>query len=162
MPIKKELLIEAKNIMKKLFGKSKNVLGVLLRGTDYLKKPKEHAIPPRVEKVIVDVKEMDKLYNYDFIFFTTEDENIKEKFVNNFLDKIKTMNPIMPKQEIRKIEDLNKQTKKYLEFIKTYVLNVIIISKCLDLVAARCGGTLGIFILTKGFRHTKIYNLGEY
>ena len=66
------------------------------------------------------------------------------------------------KEDIKKIEDLNEQIKAYLDFIKNYVLNIIILSKCLDLIAARCGGTMGTFIITEGFRHTKIYNLGEY
>ena len=162
MPIKKEILIEAKIIMKKLFGKSKNVLGVKLRGTDYLKKPKHHAIQPRVEKVISDVREMDKKYNYDFIFFSTEDENMKNKFVKSFVKKIKILDPIIPKAVVRSIKDLNEQSIKYLDYVKNYLLNMIIISKCLDLVASRCGGTLGIYIFSKGFRHTKIYDLGLY
>ena len=162
MPIKKEILIEAKIIMKKLFGKSKNVLGVKLRGTDYLKKPKHHAVQPRVEKVISDVREMDKKYNYDFIFFSTEDENMKNKFIKNFVKKIKLLDPIIPKAVVRSIKDLNEQSIKYLDYVKNYLLNMIIISKCLDLVASRCGGTLGIYIFSKGFRHTKIYNLGLY
>lgn len=163
MPVKKELINEAENIMKKLFGNSRNILGVKLRGTDYVKgRPHEHAIPPKVKQVINDVKDMDRQYNYDFIFLVTEDEDYKKQFLPQFGEKLKLFNPVILKEEIKKIEDLNEQIKAYFDFIKNYVLNIIILSKCLDLIAARCGGTMGTFIITEGFRYTKIYNLGEY
>ena len=46
--------------------------------------------------------------------------------------------------------------------IMLYLLNIIILSKCLDIIAARCSGTAGIFVLTNGFRNIKIYNKGVY
>ena len=166
MPIKNEINNEVSNIMKKLFNNSKNILGVKLRGTDYLsRKEKRHSIQPNVEKVIYDVKIMDKLYKYNFIFFSTEDELIKKKFIPPFKDKIRLLNPnVLVKydyNEKNKI-NLNEQIYGNIEYIKNYVMNIIILSKCLDLVTSRCSGAAGIFVLTNGFRHIKIYNLGTY
>ena len=50
-PIKKEIIIESNYIIKKLFNiNNKNILGILLRGTDYIaKKPKNHPIQPETE-----------------------------------------------------------------------------------------------------------------
>ena len=42
------------------------------------------------------------------------------------------------------------------------MLNIIILSKCLDLLAANTSGTVGVFILTEGFRNYKVYKLGYY
>ena len=85
MPLKIEMIKEAEIKMKEFFGASKNILGVLTRGTDYIYlKPKKHSIPPTVEQVISDTKAMDKLNRYDFIFFSTEDEIIKQKFKKSF------------------------------------------------------------------------------
>ena len=43
MPIKNNIMNEVKINMKKLFGNSKNILGVMIRGTDYIKyRPKYH------------------------------------------------------------------------------------------------------------------------
>ena len=166
MPLKKELLIETDEIMHNLFGYSKNILGVKMRGTDYIAwKPKGHSIPPKIEKVIMDTKMMDKRYNYDFIFFATEDELIKKKFVPNFKKKIKLLNPsIQINYDYNKKDfiNLNENINGNIEYIKNYVLNTIILSKCLDIITPRCSGTAGIFILTNGFRHKIIYNLGEY
>ena len=166
MPIKKDLMNEVNIIMKNLFGNSENILGVKLRGTDYLAaKPPGHSIPPSVNQVILDVKEMDETYNYDFIFFSTEDELIRKKFIPNFKSKIKLLIPktnINYNYEEKDFINLNKNINGNIEYTKNYVLNTIILSKCLDIVANRCSGTAGIFIITNGFRHAKIYNLGQY
>ena len=166
MPVKNEIINEVNDIMKDLFGNSKNILGVKIRGTDYIAaKPKGHSIPPSVEQVISDVKLMDQQYNYDFIFFATEDELIKKKFIPNFKEKIKVLNPkieIDYNYDKSDFINLDKDINGNIEYIKNYVLNTIILSKCLDIVTNRCSGTAGIFILTNGFRHAKIYNLGEY
>ena len=166
IPVKNEIMKEVNDIMKELFGDSKNILGVKMRGTDYTAwKPPGHSIPPKVEQVIEDVKLMDKEYNYDFIFFSTEDELIRKEFVPNFGTKLKTLNPnikINYNYTEKDFINLNKNINGNLEYIKNYILNTIILSKCVDIVTNRCSGTAGIFILTDGFRHSKIYNLGQY
>ena len=164
MPIRNEIMKEAEINMKRFFGKSKNILGVLIRGTDYVKgRPPRHPIPPKVERVIIDVKEMDKNYNYDFIYFTSEDEQIRNKFISEFKDKVKYLIPKFSSHYINhNITDINVKIKEYHDFVRIYLINIIIISKCLDIVISRCSGAAGVFVLTEGFRHTKVYNLGLY
>ena len=154
-PIKKEIMNEAKIIMKKFFGKSKNILGVKIRGTDYYSRPKGHSIPARVEKIIPDVKEMDKNYKYDFIYLATEDERVKNKFIPEFENKVRYLEPDLKKEYVNDVE-------KNLDLVKNYILTIIILSKCLDFVGCRCCGATGAFIFSGGFRHSKVYNLGEY
>ena len=62
----------------------------------------------------------------------------------------------------KKFLGFNENIKGNIEFNKIYLLNIIILSKCLDIATARCSGTAGIFILTDGFRNIKIYDLGVY
>ena len=158
MPVKNEIILELKDIMIKLFNNSKNILGVKLRGTDFLSlRLKGHAIPPKVEKVISDVKEMDNKFKYDFIFFASEDELIKQRFVPQFGEKVKLLNPNEVIVYDRKsVITLNKKIIGNLNYAKNYLLNILVLSKCLDLVSSRGSGAAGIFILTKGFRNTKI------
>ena len=85
MPIKKEFIREANNKYRILFGRSNNVLGVLVRWTDYTTlKLKGHPIQPSAELVMEDITKMDNKYKYDFIFLTTEDENIRRKIIGRF------------------------------------------------------------------------------
>ena len=94
LPIKRNIIDQSEKIMYKLFKNSKNILGVLARGTDYIsRKPKGHAIPPNLSDIIHDVKEMDDKYNYDYIFFSTEDEIIRDNFTNIFAKKVRQIRP---------------------------------------------------------------------
>ena len=157
IPVKHEIVKDAEIIMNHLFGKSKNILGVKIRGTDYLRRPGGHPVQPKTEQVISDVKTYDEKYKYEYIFFTSEDENIKRKFVPEFKDKIKLLN--LGDSYMRNFTNKNYQ---HLNFEKNYILNVIILSRCLDLLTSKCNGVVGAIFFSKGFRNTFFYDLGEY
>ena len=166
LPIKKEIIDLSNIIMNHLFKYSNNILGVLTRGTDYLsRKPYQHPIPPKLSDLIYDVKEMDYKYSYDYIFFSTEDDKVREQFSKIFAKKIKQIKPNIKtnyNNSKKNYLGYNENIKGNIEFNKIYLLNIIILSKCLDIITARCNGAAGIFILNKRFRNVKIYNLGVY
>lgn len=166
IPIKKEIIKESNIITKILLKNSNNILGILIRGTDYLaRKPKFHPIPPNITIVINDIKIFDKKYKYDYFFIGTEDNIIRNKFINEFGEKlkyIKSKNEIEYNYKKKSFLALNKNMKGNINNIKIYLLNIIILSKCIDVICARTNGTIGLLILTKGFRNSKIYFLGEY
>ena len=166
IPIKKDIIIESNILIKKLFkGNNKNVLGILLRGTDYLaKKPKKHPIQPSTEIVINDVIKADKQNRYDYIFITTEDELILEKFKNRFVNKLKYYkdNHINYNYTKKKYLAFNENVLGNITFHKIYLINIIILSKCIDIISSKAGGLWGAMILSKGFRNYKIYSLGYY
>ena len=166
IPIQNKIVKDSENIIKKLFKESTNVLGVLLRGTDYMvKKPSEHPVIPNTNNVIEDVKKMDNKNKYDFIFLATEDNIIRNKFIKSLKKKLKFL-------IYEKKIDYNYTEKDYfannknlignVEFVKIYLLNMIILSKCIDIISAQTSGSIGVFILSKGFRNNKVYNLGYY
>ena len=74
-PLKKIKINKANIIIKELLNNSKNLLGILIRRTDFISsKQKLHPIPPKSEIVIRDIKEMDKKNNYKFLFIATEED----------------------------------------------------------------------------------------
>lgn len=166
IPIKNEILNEENIIRLKFFKGSINILGILARGTDYLAtKPKKHPIPPCSKLMFNDIKEMNNKYNYDWFFLTTEDELIREKFIKEFGKKIKylkTKQNIIYNYKKKELLSINKNVKKNFNFMKIYLISIIILSKCIDIISARTSGSIGAFILTNGFRNYKIYYLGEY
>ena len=119
MPIKSKIIDLSNHIMYKLFKITKNILGVLIRGTDYvLTKPKGHPIQPNLTDVVNDVKEMDNKYKYDYIFFTTEDEIIKKKFSKIFQNKVKQIRSnieINYDYSIKQFIAYNNKIKDYIE-----------------------------------------------
>ena len=161
MPIKKEIINEANIIWKKLFKKSKNVLGVLGRGTDFVNlKPNGHSIPPSTDKMIEDVKKMNKKNKYDWIYLATEDDKIKRKFSKEFGQKIKMVQNTNINYQGGYIGDI--KILQGIKFQKIYLLSMITLSKCIDVVIARCSGAMGAFIFSKGFRESIVYFLGQY
>ena len=92
IPIRNEIINESNRIIKTIFQDSKNVLGVLLRGTDYIAmKPRGHPIPPKTEDVIKNVKLLDNKNKYNWIFLATEDNNIRDIFIKSIGIKVKCL-----------------------------------------------------------------------
>ena len=166
IPVKSEIIREANDKFKFLFNNLINVLGILIRGTDYIaKKPRGHAIQPNPEMVFKDIKNMDKKFNYDWIFITTEDDFIREKFKKKFGKRLKYIkSKININYDYRKKQFLafNSLISGNVYYMRIYLINVIILSKCLDIICSKTAGSLVTFILTNGFRNIKVYNLGYY
>lgn len=164
IPIKEEIINESKVIMNNLFKGSYNVLGILARGTDYIaKRPRFHPVAPTVEMIINDIKEMDRKYNYDYYFLTTEDVNIRMKLIQEFGSKLKFLKP---KKDIE-YDNQNflykyKSLHKNIDLNKVYLISIYILSKSIDIISARTGGALILFILSDGFRNKRVYFLGRY
>ena len=164
IPIKEEILKEANKKYKFLFKNSNNILGVLIRGTDYIGR-KAHAIQPNPLNVVKDINEMDNKYKYDWIFITTEDDIIREIFIKNYGKKLRYIKPkinINYNYNKKELLAFNNKIKGNLSFMKVYLINIIILSKCIDIVTSMTAGSIVAFVLSNGFRNKKIYNLGYY
>lgn len=166
VPIKKNIILEAEKTRIKLFGNSTNILGILMRGTDFIAvKPKYHNIPPDCKIVFEDIMKLDKINKYDYFFITTEDRVLREKFINKFKKKIKyfiNKNDIKYDYKNKNFLAEDNNIKGNFRFMKDYLINIIILSKCLDILSAKTNGAIGAFIFSKGFRFSKVYDLGSY
>ena len=165
LPIKDEIIEESEKMIQKLFHHSKNVLGVLARGTDIVTmKPSGYPIPPTAETMINDVEKFDLINKYDFIFLVTEDNKIRNKFLEAFKTKLKFIelnNTIVYNYEGKEFLSNNKNVQNF-EYQKNYLINIIILSRCIDIVSARTYGSAAAVILSNGFRNSFFYNLGQY
>lgn len=149
---------------------SNRVLGVLCRGTDYLKlKPKGHPVQPDPNDVINKCKEIATMKDCSHVFLATEDKNILESFKIAFKDKL-----IYLEQERASQEQLdgnvylasvyrNRNCDKY-EMGLNYLAAIYLLSKCSCFIGGRTGGTKGVLLLRnqQDFDYTYIYNLGIY
>ena len=110
---------------------------------------------------------MNSIYKYDYYFITTEDDNIRDKLINNYKGKIRyyykeKIKFNYHKNNYNNFLGFNKNIKGNINYMKIYLINIIILSKCIDMIGARTNGSIGAFILTKGFRNSFIYSLGRY
>ena len=163
MSVNRNILKEAKKIWYKLFRHSKNVLGIFVRGTDYSSlQPGGHSRQPSIDIIINDTITMDKQNKYDYIFLGTEDDEIRNAFIKKFGKKLKYL---VPKDKL--VYDsgyltYSKNVFGNMDFSKTYLLSIVILSKCIDIISSRTSGAAGVFIISNGFRNKLVYYLGDY
>jgi len=165
LKVKPTIYDEIINVRKKLFAPNDRVLGVLLRGTDYLdKKPKWHPIPPPQEFAASTVAAAFQKWQCNKIFLATEDKSIVEFFKRVFGNLCVTLD--REYVDYKSGEDvalvrIDRPNDHFLQG-REYLTQIVLLSTCNSFVAARCSGTLGVMMMTDAFEHTYFFNLGRY
>lgn len=163
--VKPKRMEEILSVRQKLFLPNKRILGVLLRGTDYLaEKPKWHPIPPPIEFAASIAKSKLKEWNCDKIFLATEDKSIVQSFENLLGDLCITYDreyvDFVPGKRIVGMS-IDRANDSFIQG-KDYLTQMILLTMCNSLVAARCNGTAGVMMLADKLEHTYFFNLGRY
>ena len=165
--IKPELMEEILEIRDRFFSSEDRVLGVILRGTDYLvRKIKGRPIPPPIDfaKSIVNVKL--KEWNCNKFFLATEDKKILEPFQKTFgyrcviLDR-EYVDYNSLKDKWVSVCRIDRENDHYLQG-KEYITQIVLLSMCNSLVGARCSGNTTAMLLNDNFEHTYFFNVGRY
>lgn len=144
-----------------------NVLGVLLRGTDYTKRQAyEEFIQPETKKVIKDIKKLLAEGKFKKVYLATEDKFIYEEFKKEFGELLIENRQYM--------YSTNYDSEKYLSEIKVnrknhnynlaleYLASLYILSKCKGFLGGMAGGTRIAYLLSENWQYLKIYDLGQY
>lgn len=146
------------------------VLGVLVRGTDYLRlKPAFHPVQPAISDVINECRDVIKKYRYTHIYLATEEEKYEELFDQEFPNIILTNKRHYIGNKYWSDEtshcykvslDIENENKtKGLE----YLSSLEILAKCNGLVAGNCGGSQYSYLRNNGkYEYCHIYDLGLY
>lgn len=149
--------------------KNKNVLGVLVRGTDYITlKPAGHPKQPPIEDIVAKVKEKISEKPWDAIYVATEEErymNIMRKAFDNidilenkrrYYDKYYSEN----KKYINEVtfDRENDSVQKGLQ----YFSSMMILSQCDGIVAGNCGGARLAMLMSKPNVDSYVFDLGYY
>jgi len=90
---------------------------------------------------------------------------IRTKFIKKLGYKLKYLKSnINIKYNFKKKQWLYKNPNIYrnYQYHKIYLINILILSKCIDVISARTGGAIVLYIISNGFRNDKIYYLGNY
>ena len=145
-------------------GDDARILGVLARGTDYLKqKPKGHAVQPDIETIIKKTNEYMKKCDCNYIFLATEDKRFEERFRKEF-DGLCIFNErcyIDYSDGSISYMRANREKDRFLRG-REYLTNIYILSRCNALVAGRTNGTLGAILMSDGYEEEFLFELGTY
>lgn len=148
----------------------KNVMGVLCRGTDYIKKkPYGHPIQPDPNEVIALVKQKMIDLNLEYIYLATEEYRIVKQFEAEFPGKI-IVNQRTYYDEI--FEQMNYSEIYQVQFHREndlywkgleYLSSIWLLSRCDALIAGNCGGSTSALYLNNGkYKYWYLFNLGMY
>jgi len=165
LKIKPALYEEIMETRQKLFSPTDRVLGVILRGTDYVSiRPKGHPIAPPLEFAASVVNAKLKEWKCNKIFLATEDINIVQKFKEVFGDICITLDreyiDYSGRVQIARLH-IDRPNDHYLQG-KEYLTQMVLLSTCNSFVSARCGGSVGVMMMTAGFEHTYFFDIGHY
>lgn len=162
--VRERIGIEQKKIKDK-FGENCRILGVKLRGTDYITtKPYLHSVQPTIQQVIKIIRDRMKEWgDFDVCFLATEDLSIIQKMIEafgNWIYVLKDVDRFLPTEVWHESRDSSRCPRKMGE---DYCVEVGLLAKCNSLIASGSQGTTGALLLNQD-RYEQYYkiDLGVY
>lgn len=141
--------------------KPDRTLGVLLRGTDYVKTNLPgHAIHASVERVIDKIAEIEGEWDFDYIYLATEDEGICRKMKKYFGERIAFTDQeryiTKPGQLLVELHQKKEMGKGFRLGVE-YLCSIELLSSCKCLIASGSCGALGEALRLNGGRYKYTY-----
>jgi hypothetical protein len=140
------------------------ILGVLCRGTDYVRLcPKGHPVQPDTSVVIEKAKRVMEEFKCNFIYLATEDYNVEILFRKKLGNKV-----IVNKRVYKRYLDgylantLNERENDRYNTNLEYLSSLSLLSKCDCLIAGRTSGTVVTMLMNQAYDYTFFWDLGVY
>ena len=148
-------------------GRAERVLGVYLRGTDFLRmKPYSHAVQPPVEVVADDIRNYVAKHKFEKVFVVTEDCNILRYLIAEFPALVCYVEQCLIDYRDGYIGDnLMCQAENESLCVKRgldYLVAVKLLSLCGYVLASRSNGSLVAALFANEGQSARYYDLGEY
>ena len=162
-PIKKE----TEKILDDLFKSRKNILGIVLRGTDYLNNylSRGHPTPFIAENSLEIVEDYLNEWKMEYIYLSTEVVEYVELYKNHFKDKLILLErDRYHNNQNKKFINLytrDRENDKYLTGLE-YLTEVYGLAKCDSIIGTSCASLHSAIILNNNkYLNKKIFNLGR-
>lgn len=139
------------------------VIGVLARGTDYVKlRPLDHPVQPCVNFLFDTIDRYSQCGHQDEkIFLATEDTEILKQFSVRFGTRLivaKQSRPAYVDGLYGFVDSASGACQRGYEYLRA----IYDLSRCSALIAGRTSGALGAALLSQGYSYAKLINLGRY
>ena len=147
-----------------LFKPDDKVLGVLARGTDYLKlKPSKHPVQPSIDELLKKTKEVLKERECNKIFLATEDKKIATRFFEEFGEICITNAKEYVDYKSGYLSEIvsDKKNERFTRGLD-YLTTILLLAKCSCIVAGRTSGTVGAALFSEGWKYSYFFDLGYY
>ncbi len=141
-----------------------NILGVFLRGTDFVAlKPSGHNIQPTAKQVMEKVDEFLQKYPIDSIFLVTEDEKIRSEFQEKYGDiLLPNMGATIENYDEKDYICYYLSKEEKINNAKIYLQKLIILSECDYLISSLTNGSVYSLAYNCDFKDSYIFDLGRY
>ena len=154
---------------KKLFCSRGKVCGVIFRGTDYLlAKAYMHDIQPNIDMLIHKVKQLQKEWNFQKIYLSTEDAAGQKRFIEEFGEMIIFSErelidsyPVLPADSAITNVRFERENDGYLKGIE-YLRQLYMLSECDYIISGWNSSFRMALLLSGGFEKYYAFNLGKY
>lgn len=161
----KTSILDATEILGSNVFSETDILGVLLRGTDYINaRPPKHPVQPNIEMAGRKIDEVCEKFHCKKIYLVTEDRNIYEYFKQRYGDRIVSLDTkryvTNENQNINDIRNDDISDKAFAD--RQYLISILLLARCNYLVAGNAGGTQGALLLNEKYDYQYIFNLGVY
>lgn len=145
------------------------MLGVLLRGTDYIKlRPAGHPVQPKPEEIAEKTRQLFNSGEYSAVYVATEEKKLYDLLGNTVgvenvrENKRQYYDDIFNDQKLELIGKVHfdRDNDNYWKGLE-YLSSLLILSKCHTLVGGNCGGTL-FAVMMGDYHKPTIFNYGVY
>jgi len=163
----KELTAYVEKEYNRIIGDKKDVLGVLIRGTDYtIRRSHNEPIQPKIKNLFSKIRSyLNKYPEISHIYLATEDSNIYSKFKEEFGDMILDNNQYRysyTKNSPPLAEMATQRKDNNYHICFEYLSSIYILSKCKYFIGGLSAGTRFAWILQQNWEDFYIYKLGRY
>lgn len=145
-----------KTAKEKYFGDEKEILGIIMRGSDYVMcRPCTHSIPPDIEEVIKKAKELQSELHYKKIYLATEDKKYYDRFKQEFGEML--IENAQYKYQRTDITDyiasvkIGTRKNHLYNLQKEYACSIYLVSQCKYLIGSICNATFGAYFMSNCF-----------
>lgn len=167
LKVKNDVLTHIEEVRRSIIKDGDMVLGVMLRGTDYIKRRAfEHPIQPPIEYAINTVMEKAREWGCNKIFLATEGKEYVSVFKQVFGENVVTVPKAYADYRLEDGKSYSsyindRENDCYLKGLE-YLTEMIILSQCPYLISGRASGASAVNIMTNGFKNKYYFFLGRY
>lgn len=161
--LKNDLHNSAIKFWEEISKKNNKILGIFIRGTDYIKmKPSGHPIQPSVEQIIKKIDEINSKQKFDLYFLVTEDKLIYEKLNKEYGSKLLIYNNSFINYNGNEYLANSINVNEAQMHGENYIKSLLILSKCQYIVSSRASGSVVAMLFKEKIKNKYIFDLGEY